>query len=81
MLLCFHEISGRLKSITPCDELYTSKQSELVAISVERSNNQPLIIAGLYRPLSGTHDQAEQICTEVQELVRDHLFLGWVLGG
>ena len=60
------------KSITPCDELYTSKQSELVAISVERSNNQPLIIAGLYRPLSGTHDQAEQICTEVQELVRNH---------
>jgi len=44
----------------------------LVAISVGRSNNQPLIIAGLYRPLSGTQDQAEQICTEVQELVRSH---------
>ena len=38
------------KSITPCDELYTSKQSELVAISVGRSNNQPLIVAGLCRP-------------------------------
>ena len=44
----------------------------LKAISVGRSNNQPLIIAGLYRPPSGTQDQAEQICTEVQELVRNH---------
>jgi exonuclease III len=60
------------KSNTPCDELYTSKQSELVVISVGRSNNQPLIIAGLYRPPSGTQDQAEQICTEVQQLVRNH---------
>jgi hypothetical protein len=34
------------KSNTPCDELYTSKQSELVAISVGRNNNQPLVIAG-----------------------------------
>ena len=59
------------KSNTPCDELYTSKQSELVAISVGRSNNQPLIIAGPYRPTSGTQDHAEQICTEVQELVRN----------
>ena len=59
------------KSITPCDELYTSKQSELVAISVGRSNNQPLIVAGFYRPPSGTQDHAEQICTEVQELVRN----------
>jgi hypothetical protein len=60
------------KSNTPCDELCTSQQSKLVAISVGRRNNQPLIIAGLYRPPSGTQDQAEQICTEVQELVRNH---------
>jgi exonuclease III len=60
------------KSNTPFDELYTSKQSELVAISVGRNNNQPLVIAGLYRPPRGTQDQAEQICTEVQELVRNH---------
>jgi hypothetical protein len=33
------------KSITPCDELYTSKQSELVAISVERSNMKLAFLA------------------------------------
>jgi hypothetical protein len=32
------------KSNTPCDELCTSQQSKLVAISVGRRNNQPLII-------------------------------------
>ena len=57
---------------TPCGELCTSKQSELAAIYVGRNNNQPLSIAGLYRPRSGTQDQAEQICTEVQDLVRNH---------
>jgi hypothetical protein len=70
-----------VKSNTPCDELYSSKQSELVAISVGRSNNQPLIIAGLYRPPSGTQDQAEQICTEVQELVRNHANASFWLTG
>jgi putative SOS response-associated peptidase YedK len=58
------------KSNTPCDELCTSQQSKLVAIFVGRRNNQPLIIAGLYRPPSGTQDQAEQICTEVQAKLR-----------
>jgi hypothetical protein len=57
---------------TPCGELCTSKQSELAAIYVGRNNNQPLSIAGLYRTLSGTQDQVEQICTEVQDLVRNH---------
>ena len=39
------------KSNTPCDELYSQapKQSELVAIYVVRSNNQPLMV-GLNRP-------------------------------
>ena len=59
------------KSNTPYDELFTSKQSELLVISVGRSNNQPLIVAGFYRPAKWYQDHAEQICTEVQELVRN----------
>jgi len=63
------------KSNTP------SKQSALVAISVRRSNNQQLITAGLYRPPSGTQDQDEQICTDVQELVRNHTNVPFWLTG
>jgi hypothetical protein len=66
------EFSSWPNQLPPVTNFTLQNKSELVAIFVERSNNQPLIIAGLYRPLSGTHDQAEQICTEVQELVRNH---------
>ena len=49
-----------------CDELYISRESELIALSVGRGNNRPLTIAGFYRPPSSNQDQAERACSEIQ---------------